>query len=175
MDTRFVIAQCFGATALIFVCIAYFMKSRKNFLLLNIVANFLYSGAFLTQNLLVAGVDTLISIARTVGLYIYVKNDLKPSPQYFFLSLSAYFINTSIFFQNPLDLVVLGTSVMFTIAYFSNNLMFTRILLIFPNIALVAYNIYFGLYASALLSTIECCVAISAVIKFSIQRKRAVY
>ena len=174
MDIKFVIAQCLGAVALILVCCAYFMRSRKSFLLLNILANFLYACAFLTQNLLVAGIDTIISVCRTAGLYIFVKNDIKPKPEYFFLNLAAYFINTSLFFQTPLDLLVLSTSIVFTIAYFSNNLRVTRALVILPNMVLTFYNIYFGLYTNAILSAVETCIAISAVIKFKIERKKAV-
>lgn len=172
MDARFIVGQVFGFVALLFVCVSYFCKNRATFLSLNIVANIFYGGAFLTQNLLVAGINTLISIARTVGLFILVKDKKTPQLWYFFLIISAYFIVTSIFFSSPLDFIALATSVLFTVAYFVPSLHITRLLVILPNIALAVYNFVFHLYVSAALNAIEAVVALVALLKMSSKSNR---
>ena len=166
METNFLLTQIFGFIALIIVGLSYFQKNKERFLFLQIIANFFYATAFLFQNLLVAGIGTYISLFRAFGLYYISKCNKEPPLQYLFIIFACYFINTSLFYSSPVDLIPLITSCIFSIAFFIKDMGSTRFLMIIPNIALCCYNFTFLCYTSSILDGIETFIATVSYITF---------
>ncbi len=160
MDINFILTQAFGFVALIIICFSYFVKSKEKFLLIQIIANFFYATAFLFQGLFVAGIGTYISLLRTFGFYYLIRKGKQPDLHYLFIIFAVYFINTSLFYQSPADFIALGTSCVFTVAYYVKNMTLTRYMMIIPNLILCIYNICNLCYTNAILDGIETLIAI---------------
>ena len=166
-----ILAQCFGAVALILVCISYFAKNKKKFHLLQIGGDLFYGLAFFVVNSYVAGAITMISAIRCVYLYFAEKHDYKYKNQWLLVFIICYIVMTIIFWQGWVDLIPLFTSIMFTIAYACKNLQTLRYLSILPNIVLVGFNIYSQTYVSAVLDLTETLIIVVAIIKHTKDRE----
>lgn len=169
---NYIVSQIFGVIALILVAISYFRRKKLEFLVFQNIANIFYALSLITLNLLVAGIGTFISLIRTLIFYIYVKNS-KDIPWYYLpLFFSIYAINGVINWQYALDVLVILSSITFTIAFYIKNLRISRYVCLLPNLILFIYNIIFKNYAAGILDLIEFFVILVAIIKFEIEIKQ---
>lgn len=173
MDTNFILTQILGGIALILVCFSYFVKNKKYFLLIQVFANIFYAGAFLFQNLFVAGFNTIVSIVRTAVFYLYFKSDKNNIPIYVPLIFTGiYILNFIVFYTSMLDITALFTSVVFTFAFYIKNMQTTRCVSLLPNIVLCVYNFVNRCYSSSALDLIESVVIIVSIIYYHIKSKK---
>lgn len=166
LNMEFVLAQIFGAIALILICIGYFLKTKSKFMIIQMIGNFFYACAFLVVKSYVGAIITTISIFRCLYLYFAEKKSFKFTLHLITIFIAMYIATTIIFWQSALDLMPLISSLIFTLGYAIKNLQTMRYVLIIPNLILVAYNIISTTYTSALLDFIEVLVIILAIIKF---------
>ena len=167
----FILAQIFGFVALVLVCIGYFLKSKTSFLLLTVIANFLYALAFFVVGAFVGGALTFISIVRCLYLYFAEKHNFKYKLHFLNIFIVLYIASTIIFWESPLDLMALLSSSLFTLGYAIKNMQTMRYVLIIPNTLLVVYNTLATTYTSAILDFIEILVIIVAIIRFYKHKK----
>ena len=160
-----------GGVALIIYLISYFFKERKNFLIFQFVGDLFYALSYIFDGSLVAGINTFISMACVLVLFILTEKKKEAKIYLFFIFASLYIINGAIFFTDAFDLIPIITSVLFTMGYFAKTMKLTKIFMLIPNIFLVVYGIARGVYTSALLDAIECVVIISAIIEREIYLK----
>lgn len=173
MDTNFILTQILGGIALILVCFSYFVKNKKYFLLIQVFANIFYAGAFLFQNLFVAGFNTIVSIVRTAIFYLYFKSDKNNIPIYVPLIFTGiYILNFIVFYTSMLDITALFTSIVFTFALYIKNMQTTRCVSLLPNIVLCVYNFVNKCYSSSALDFIESVVIIVSIIYYHIKSKK---
>ena len=173
MNTNFILTQIFGGIALILVCFSYFVKNKKYFLLIQVFANIFYAGAFLFQNLFVAGFNTIVSIVRTAIFYLYFKSDKNNIPIYVPLIFTGiYILNFIVFYTSMLDITALFTSIVFTFALYIKNMQTTRCVSLLPNIVLCVYNFVNRCYSSSVLDLIESVVIIVSIIYYHIKSKK---
>lgn len=173
MDTNFILTQILGGIALILVCFSYFVKNKKYFLLIQVFANIFYAGAFLFQNLFVAGFNTIVSIVRTAIFYLYFKSDKNNIPIYVPLIFTGiYILNFFVFYTSMLDITALFTSIVFTFALYIKNMQTTRCVSLLPNIVLCVYNFVNKCYSSSVLDLIESVVIIVSIIYYHIKSKK---
>lgn len=173
MDTNFILTQILGGVALILVCFSYFVKNKKYFLLIQVFANIFYAGAFLFQNLFVAGFNTIVSIVRTAIFYLYFKSDKNNIPIYVPLIFTGiYILNFIVFYTSMLDITALFTSIVFTFAFYIKNMQTTRCVSLLPNIVLCVYNFVNRCYSSSVLDLIESVVIIVSIIYYHIKSKK---
>ena len=168
---EFIISQVLGFIALILVCIGYFVKSRQTFLLIQIVANIFYAGAFLVQSSLVGGIITLISTLRCVYLLICEKKNFQKTLYFLPVFIVLYVVTTVLLFENISDIIPIVTATMFTLAFYIKDLQTTRYICILPNLLLIFYNVLCLTFTSALLDFVEVVVLIIAIVKFSKQKR----
>ena len=168
---EFIISQVLGFIALILVCIGYFVKGRQTFLLIQIVANIFYSGAFLVQSSLVGGIITLISTLRCVYLLICEKKNFQKTLYFLPVFIVLYVVTTVLLFESISDIIPIITATMFTLAFYIKDLQTTRYICILPNLLLIFYNVLCLTFTSALLDFIEVVVLIIAIVKFSKQKR----
>lgn len=168
---NFILSQVMGGVALIIYLISYFFKERKNFLIFQFVGDLFYALSYIFDGSLVAGINTFISMACVLVLFILTEKKKEAKIYLFFIFASLYIINGAIFFTDAFDLIPIITSVLFTMGYFAKTMKLTKIFMLLPNIFLVVYGIARGVYTSALLDAIECVVIISAIIEREIYLK----
>lgn len=169
---EFILAQIFGAIALILVCIGYFLKTKSGFMIIQIIANFFYALAFFVVGAYVGASIVTISIFRCGYLYFAEKKSFKYTLHFLLIFVALYVVMTIVFWQNIFDIMPLLTSIMFTLAYTIKNLQTMRYVLIVPNSILVIYNIFMTTYTSALLDFLEVVVIIIAITKFYFVNKK---
>ena len=159
---EFILAQVLGGVALILACIGYFLKERNKFLLIQLIANGFYAGAFLVVGAYVGGLLTLVSIARCLYLFFAEKYTFKYTYHFIPVFIGLYVLITILFWATWWDIMPLITSTLFTIGFTIKNLQLGKLILIIPNIILVIYNILITTYTSAFLDFIEMIVILLA-------------
>lgn len=169
---NFIISQILGGVALILVCIGYFLKSKSGFLIIQMVANVFYAGAFIFQNAMVAGVITLISIARCVFIYFSEKIELKESAYFIPVFVFLYLYVGVVLWSSWLDIIPICTSTIFTIGFYIKNLQVLRCVVLIPNVMLIVYSVLCKAYTNAILDAIEVAVIIWSIIHFAILKKK---
>lgn len=159
---EFIVAQVLGGVALILACIGYFLKERYKFLLIQLIANGFYAGAFLVVGAYVGGLLTLVSIARCLYLFFAEKYTFKYTYHFIPVFIGLYVLITNLFWATWWDIMPLITSTLFTIGFTIKNLQLGKLILIIPNMILVIYNILITTYTSAFLDFIEVIVILLA-------------
>ena len=166
----FILSQIFGGIALVLVCISFF-QNKRCFLILQCASNLFYAGGFFASLSLLAGINTCISIIRTIAIYFYEKNG-KTTPYYItLLFFIAYIIVTILFFNGYWDIIPLTTSILITFAMVMKDMLAVNYMLLLPNFLLITYNIFNAFYTSSILNLIGFIVTIIAIIKIYKNRK----
>lgn len=172
---NFVLAQILGLIALILVCLSYANNNKKLFLAYQIIANAFYAASFLSLGVLVGGLNTIISILRVTVLYFFEKKDIKPPVWLYVMFSLLYLLSGNLCFQSSLDILAVVAYEIFNMAMFIRDIQLTRLMMIFPNVLIVIYNILSQTYTNAALDMIEIIVLISMAIKFSWVKKNKKY
>lgn len=166
MTFNFWLAQILGLIALIFVCISYNTNNKKHFLFYQILANIFYASSFLSLNVIVGGINTIISIIRVTCLYfIEKKNNDYPKYLYFIFAIS-YLTLGILFFESYLDILAIISYEIFNLAMFCKNINKVRYLMILPNVMIVIYNILNQTFTNAILDLVEIAVLCCSIYKF---------
>ena len=169
---NFILAQIMGGIALVLVVISVFLKQKKYYFAMQIVANFFYALSFIFNGGIVAGINSFISIVRVSVLYIFERKQ-KPAPIYLIAIFSVLYITVGIiFFKTPLDIITIVTPILFTIAMWMKNMQLVRYMMIAPNVLLSIYAILLQVYTTALLDALEVVFIVIAIVKFHIQEHR---
>ena len=163
---NFWLSQAFGGVALILVCISYQFNNKAKFLALQILANSFYALSFLVLNVLVGGINTIISLFRVAILFFFERKDKNPPVLLFLTFFLLYIASGIICWQSPLDLISILSFEIFNVAMFVRSIQLTRILSVLPNFMIAIYNLLLMTYTNALLDFIEVIVLIYAIIKF---------
>ena len=169
--TNFIISQILGFIALVLVCLSYSFNNKKSFLAYQIIANSFYAASFLVLGVLVGGMNTIISIIRVSVLYILEKHDQKPPTWLFVLFSLLYLLTGNLCFQSIYDLLAIIAYEIFNMAMFIRDITFTRLMMVFPNVMIVVYNILSQTYTNAALDMCEIIVLITMIIRFSWARQ----
>ena len=162
---QFILAQVFGAVALVIICIGYFVKTKPIFLLTQVAGNFFYALAFFVVGAYVGAALVMISLFRCIYIYISEKYSFRYLIHFLSIFIVAYIVTTILFWDTVFDLMPLSSSILFTIGYTISNLQTMRYILIVPNSILIVYNILTTTYTSALLDFIEVVVIVIAIVK----------
>lgn len=166
MGLNFWLSQALGIIALILVCVSYQFNNKAKFLALQILANSFYASSFLVLNVLVGGINTVVSLIRVAVLFFYERKDKRP-PFILYLTFSILYIVSGILcWQSPLDIISIISFEIFNIAMFVRNIYFTRFLMILPNLMIAIYNLLSFTYTNAILDFIEIAILIFAIIRF---------
>ena len=171
MGLNFWLSQGLGIIALILVCISYQFNNKAKFLALQILANTFYASSFLALNVLVGGINTIISLFRVAILFLFERKDKSPPFLLYLTFFFLYILSGIICWQSPLDVISIISFEIFNIAMFVRNINLTRLLMILPNFMIAIYNLLLMTYTNALLDFVEIAVLIFAIIKFKDKNK----
>ena len=169
---KFITSQVMGGIALVLVVISVFLKNKKQFFVLQTVANVFYALSYVFADAFVAGINFFISCIRAVTLFIYEKIGKQP-PLYLLFIFSAIYLTIGIvFYTDAYDFITMITPIVFTIAMFMKNMQLVRILMIPPNVLLVIFAILHQVYTTAILDAFEVVFLVSALIFYAIKEKK---
>ncbi len=169
---NFIISQIVGIIALLLVCVSYFFKSKKFFLIFQIIANLFYGLSYIFVNIYGAGIITLISILRCLYLYFSEKYNFKQAIYFLPIFVVSYIIVGVIYLNSLLDIIPIITATIFTFSFYIKDMQIMRYTCLVPQVMLIIYAFLCKTYANALLNLIESLVIVVSIIKFYIENKQ---
>lgn len=167
---NFILAQVFGGIALILFIVSYFCNDKKLFFLIQIIGDIFYGLSFAVNLALVAGINTFISIIRGILFYIYERKKKEIPYTWVTIFSALYLLVGVLFFKNYLDIMVMITQILFTIAMWMKDMQKIRYFVLVPSVILVVYDILSQVYTTAILDCINVIVLIVALIKYRQKR-----
>lgn len=171
MGFNFWLSQVLGIFALILVCLSYQFNNKAKFLAMQILANTFYSASFLALNVLVGGINTIISLFRVAILFFYERQDKPPPILLYIIFFLLYIFSGIICWQSPIDIISIISFEIFNIAMFIRSINLTRFLMILPNFMIAIYNILLMTYTNALLDFIEVFLLCVAIFRFKKEKE----
>jgi len=166
----FWIVQGLGICTLILFVTSLQMKTKENFLLLNIVALVLYGVQFLLSNAITGAATMLVGIIRSIIFYIYKKRNLNPSIAVLAFLLCLNSALSILAWQNMLSFFPFLGQMSNIYGQWQNDMKRLRIFSIIACVCFFIYLFYAGMY-TAMLN--EVFVTISSIIALWRFRSRA--
>ena len=157
------LAQIIGSIAVSFWVVSIQVKERKNVLLFQSVANFLY---FVEYFLLGAFSASLMNLVSTCRCFMFAKVDNKKS--FCFLLLFVFLILfIGVFtYDGVLSLIPIVISVFYTLSSFNSNAKWNRFCVLFLAFVWIYYNFKVEAYISILGNLMEIVSGILALVRF---------
>lgn len=150
-----ILAQIFGAFALLFLVVSYQQKKRIRFLDLQLIANIFYSLQYLVLDAYSGMVSFLIS---TIKMAIFRSDEKRGKSTNFFvfIALELSFVVFGIFtYQGLYSLIPILGSCLFTYGAWQRNLKLSYFIAILVAIMSNVYDIIVGAYVSVISNFFE--------------------
>ena len=160
-----VLAQIFGAFALLFLVISYQQKKRIHFLDLQLIANIFYSLQYLVLHAYSGMVSFLIS---TIKMAIFRGDEKKGKSTNFFvfIALEISFVILGIFtYEGLYSLIPILGACLFTYGAWQRNLKLSYFIAILVAIMSNVYDIIVGAYVSVISNFFELFASLIGFIK----------
>ncbi len=155
ITVNYIISQVIGGIAVVLVCIAYCVKSKRKLLFFQIMANLAICISYFFLGTYFAFIGTGLATIRTLFFYLYERKG-KVLPIWLFCLLILLFIfQFFIVFEDWYNLLPLAVYITFTIAFRIDNIKLLKITLIFASIARFIFDLVKHNYSSLVLSLIE--------------------
>ena len=150
-----ILAQFFGALALLILIISYQQTVRKRFLFLQIFSNAFYSLQYLVLNAHTAMLTCIVSVFKTLIFYNSNKND-KDTSVLTLISLEIIYIIIGVFTYTSLySLIPIVIACIYTYGTWQKELKITYIIGFISSVLWVIYNIIVGAYVSVISNFFE--------------------
>ena len=166
MSFDFILAQVFGLVSLVLTCISYFQSNKKVFLFFQIASTIFYAGSFLSLQVYVGGIGTIVSVARLISLYLYEKKNKEPPLILMLFFMWCYLLTGVLLFQGYLYILSIVSNLLCNYAMFSKSINRLRVLMILPNCMLLVYNLLSRTYTNAILDFVELIILLCSIYKF---------
>ena len=160
------LAQVFGLTATLMLCLSYTVKTKKTFLFFSLVGEVAYGLTFVFVNSIGAGLIVFLSCVQSLVYYLYEAKSKQAPKTLGFLFVAGFIIFGSINFNTVFDIIPILTYSWCTIALYKKNLDSIKVMYLLPNILLVIYDIMVMAYANALEDGIESIIILLSLIDF---------
>jgi len=174
ITTNYIISQCIGICALIIVCIGYFLKTRQNFFITQIIGNCLIATSYFFLGTFFTCIGVAIACVRSIIFYVYEKKGKNVPWWLIGIICMVIIINCIIFWSGPLDLLPLTSLMIFTIAFRIKNDLILKSFLLLACFMFTTFTICKYDYSGLILKIFEINVIIIAMIKIYINQKRKI-
>ncbi len=162
-----VLAQIFGALALLFLVISYQQKKRIRFLDLQLIANIFYSLQYLALHAYSGMVAFLISTIKMLIFRVDEKNN-KSSSVFVLIFLEFSFVVLGIFtYENLYSFIPILGVCLFTYGAWQRNLKITYFIGILVAVISNVYDIIVGAYVSVISNLFEFLASLIGFIRVS--------
>lgn len=161
-----VLAQVLALFAILFWVISILLKNKKNILLMQVIANGIYGIEYLLLGAFSAASMNFLSFLRLLVYYFYALLNIKISKWILFVFIALVLLFGIITYDGLISLLPIIITVLYTYAFWQNNLNVARIIYIVAAIIWIYYNYEVGAYVGIIGNALEIITGLISLIKY---------
>ena len=161
-----VLAQVLALFAILFWAISILLKNKKNILLMQVIANGIYGIEYLLLGAFSAASMNFLSFLRLLVYYFYALLNIKMPKWILFVFIALVLLFGIITYDGLISLLPIIITVLYTYAFWQNNLNVARIIYIVAAIIWIYYNYEVGAYVGIIGNALEIITGLISLIKY---------
>ena len=161
-----VLAQVLASPGILFWVISILLKNKKNILLMQVIANGIYGIEYLLLGAFSAASMNFLSFLRLLVYYFYALLNIKMPKWILFVFITLVLLFGIITYDGLISLLPIIITVLYTYAFWQNNLNVARIIYIVAAIIWIYYNYEVGAYVGIIGNILEIITGLISLIKY---------
>ncbi len=161
-----ILAQILALFAILFWVISILLKNKKNILLMQVIANGIYGIEYLLLGAFSAASMNFLSFLRLLVYYFYTSLNIKMPKWILFVFIALVLLFGIITYDGLISLLPIIITVLYTYAFWQNNLNVARIIYIVAAIIWIYYNYEVGAYVGIIGNALEITTELISLIKY---------
>lgn len=161
-----ILAQVLASLAILFWVISILLKNKKNILLMQVIANGIYGIEYLLLGAFSAASMNFLSFLRLLVYYFYALLNIKMPKWILFVFITLVLLFGIITYDGLISLLPIIITVLYTYAFWQNNLNVARIIYIVAAIIWIYYNYEVGAYVGIIGNILEIITGLISLIKY---------
>lgn len=161
-----ILAQVLALFAILFWVISILLKNKKNILLMQVIANGIYGIEYLLLGAFSAASMNFLSFLRLLVYYFYALLNIKMPKWILFVFITLVLLLGIITYDGLISLLPIIITVLYTYAFWQNNLNVARIIYIVAAIIWIYYNYEVGAYVGIIGNILEIITGLISLIKY---------
>lgn len=161
-----ILAQVLALFAILFWVISILLKNKKNILLMQVIANGIYGIEYLLLGAFSAASMNFLSFLRLLVYYFYTSLNIKMPKWILFVFIALVLLFGIITYDGLISLLPIIITVLYTYAFWQNNLNVARIIYIVAAIIWIYYNYEVGAYVGIIGNALEITTELISLIKY---------
>lgn len=161
-----ILAQVLASFAILFWVISILLKNKKNILLMQVIANGIYGIEYLLLGAFSAASMNFLSFLRLLVYYFYALLNIKMPKWILFVFIALVLLFGIITYDGLISLLPIIITVLYTYAFWQNNLNVARIIYIVAAIIWIYYNYEVGAYVGIIGNILEITTGLISLIKY---------
>ena len=161
-----ILAQILALFAILFWVISILLKNKKNILLMQVIANGIYGIEYLLLGAFSAASMNFLSFLRLLVYYFYALLNIKMPKWILFVFIALVLLFGIITYDGLISLLPIIITVLYTYAFWQNNLNVARIIYIVAAIIWIYYNYEVGAYVGIIGNALEITTGLISLIKY---------
>ncbi len=161
-----ILAQVLALFAILFWVISILLKNKKNILLMQVIANGIYGIEYLLLGAFSAASMNFLSFLRLLVYYFYALLNIKMPKWILFVFIALVLLFGIITYDGLISLLPIIITVLYTYAFWQNNLNVARIIYIVAAIIWIYYNYEVGAYVGIIGNILEIITGLISLIKY---------
>ena len=161
-----ILAQILALFAILFWVISILLKNKKNILLMQVIANGIYGIEYLLLGAFSAASMNFLSFLRLLVYYSYTSLNIKMPKWILFVFIALVLLFGIITYDGLISLLPIIITVLYTYAFWQNNLNVARIIYIVAAIIWIYYNYEVGAYVGIIGNALEITTELISLIKY---------
>ena len=161
-----ILAQVLASFAILFWVISILLKNKKNILLMQVIANGIYGIEYLLLGAFSAASMNFLSFLRLLVYYFYALLNIKMPKWILFVFIALVLLFGIITYDGLISLLPIIITVLYTYAFWQNNLNVARIIYTVAAIIWIYYNYEVGAYVGIIGNILEITTGLISLIKY---------
>lgn len=161
-----ILAQVLALFAILFWVISILLKNKKNILLMQVIANGIYGIEYLLLGAFSVASMNFLSFLRLLVYYFYALLNIKMPKWILFVFITLVLLFGIITYDGLISLLPIIITVLYTYAFWQNNLNVARIIYIVAAIIWIYYNYEVGAYVGIIGNILEIITGLISLIKY---------
>lgn len=161
-----ILAQVLALFAILFWVISILLKNKKNILLMQVIANGIYGIEYLLLGAFSAASMNFLSFLRLLVYYFYALLNIKMPKWILFVFIALVLLFGIITYDGLISLLPIIITVLYTYAFWQNNLNVARIIYTVAAIIWIYYNYEVGAYVGIIGNILEITTGLISLIKY---------
>ena len=161
-----ILAQILALFAILFWVISILLKNKKNILLMQVIANGIYGIEYLLLGAFSAASMNFLSFLRLLVYYFYALLNIKMPKWILFVFIALVLLFGIITYDGLISLLPIIITVLYTYAFWQNNLNVAKIIYLVAAIIWIYYNYEVGAYVGIIGNALEITTGLISLIKY---------